>query len=89
MRLFLEFISLVILVYAFKAVRQHRILMEIKSASKMKSIRSALRESEAWLKISTRDTRPDRDRYVYDAPTYTSYTTEQTGKVKTINQPKV
>lgn len=80
MRLLLELLSIAGLVWAFRTVRAKRIIAEIIEASKLRMVRkSPPRDTDAWMKNATRDTRPARGRYTHEAPSYTAYT-EETGR---------
>lgn len=81
MQLFIEILLLAVLVYALRTIRANRFASEIERVAKIRAERKATAESEAWMRAHTHDTRPDRERYVHEAPNYTTYT-EQTGKFK-------
>lgn len=86
MRLFVELFLLAVLAYTFKVVRGLRIASDIEKAAQARQERDAERKlvdaSENWMKNPVRDVRPARDRYIHDAPNWTSYNTEATGKFK-------
>lgn len=84
----LGIILIAVLVFAFRKVRAGYEIVHIENVTKIvKRVAPPqkappARDVDIWMKNQIRDVRRDRGRHIEDAPNYTSYTTEQTGKFK-------
>lgn len=81
MRTLIGILLISALVWTFRTVRAKPIIEEITRVAKRRSERNTVRESDAWMKNATRDTRPSRGPSIHDAPNYTTYT-EETGRFR-------
>ncbi len=89
MKLFVEFLLLVLLVQAFRKVREWRIQKTIVEVAQKKAALEETRRTNiaaaSWMKANTRDVQERARRHIHDAPSYTSYT-EETGRYRKLSQ---